>query len=92
MNFINSKDGSVVNIETRIRRGFEGFCPGDSLLVGNETLEAITEKQAESVPRVLGHQGSEALIYARYDTLCECLMLQFKHITIGIEEDGYAHS
>jgi hypothetical protein len=57
-----------------------------------ETTKLITEAQALAFNRVLSHQGPDNFIAAHYDNLCDCLIVQFKHIYIGIESDGYAHS
>ena len=52
----------------------------------------VNDKQALSFESVIRRQGREAYIDAHYDHLDGFLAVQFKHIFIGIEPDGYAHS
>lgn len=52
----------------------------------------MTVAQAQSLDRVIKHQGEEKLVQVYKDSLNDCLMAIFHHITIGIESDGYAHS
>lgn len=52
----------------------------------------LTDAQTTSLSRVIAHQGLENYITAYYDHLCDCIIVRFSHITIGIEPDGYAHS
>lgn len=75
-------------------------CPlGDSFtLCGTGGMKfrylVVTPEQAESFARVVKHQGKENLLGVSLDGFCGdyYLALTFKHIMIGIEPDGYAHS
>ena len=50
----------------------------------------ITYDQLQSIVKVIKHQGSDSL--EKMYTSGLCVMIQFKHITIGIEPDGHSHS
>ena len=54
------------------------------------TTVSMTIEQIKSLARVITHQGPENLVGIGQgdETLC----VQFTHIFIGIEPDGYAHS
>jgi len=69
-----------------------GFYLGQQFSIKGFEYTAMHEGQAVSLGEVIKRQGREALEDIYYDTLCNCLMATFKHITIGIEPDGHAHS
>jgi hypothetical protein len=52
----------------------------------------ITEAQKQSFWRVVKFQGEDKFQRVSNDTLAGCLIVEFAHIYIGIEPDGYAHS
>lgn len=86
-------DATTKSVDSPMR----AFAPKDADLAFEFTAcghrcYVITELQAKAFNRVIEHQGREHFVAAWYDTLAECLILQFKHIYIGIESDGYAHS
>lgn len=66
------------------------FCAGPGSR--KDKFIVVNDKQALSFERVIRHQGREAYIDAHYDHLDGFLAVQFKHVFIGIEPDGYAHS
>ena len=52
----------------------------------------VTDEQAASFRRVREQLGDLRYVDTYYDYLCDCLMVIYHDITIGIEPDGYAHS
>lgn len=62
-------------------------------LCNNGTFRDLSLNQMDSVYDVVKRQGIDKLkaCYAP-TTLCDYVGLQFEHIFIGIETDGYAHS
>jgi hypothetical protein len=57
-----------------------------------ERFHSLTDLQKSSALRVIDRQGAENFQHAFIDHVDHTLMLSFKHILIGIEPDGYAHS
>lgn len=57
-----------------------------------DVLAELNEAQSKSLHRVIAHQGEENLVDVRIDAFNDCVVVEFKHIFIGIESDGYAHS
>lgn len=90
MKFINANNVSAIDIGGEALK--PDLMPGNNLELNGTTWFSITEEQAVSAKNVLLHQGRENFEGAHYDTMCECLMLKFKYILIGVEPDGYAHS
>ncbi len=56
-----------------------------------EEFVSLTEPQKFSAARVIAQQGY-GVKQSHNDYLCGYLGIRFKHIFIGIEKDGYAHS
>jgi hypothetical protein len=65
---------------------------GQSFEIVRHTYLVVTKAQAESFERVIEQQGRKNYVRAWMDSLDKHVMIQFAHIFIGIEPDGYAHS
>ena len=61
-------------------------------MTSSEFVTKMTAKQKEAVVRVIEQQGIDKLQNVSRDFLNNTVMLQFTHIVIGVESDGYAHS
>lgn len=60
--------------------------------IGGDEHLVITPEQATAFTKVVAHQGEAALKNIFMPSFDKYLGLQFDHILIGIEPDGYAHS
>lgn len=65
---------------------------GDNFIVNKQLFLVVTDEQALSFERTVRHQGRETYEAAHYLYFDSYLGVQFNHIFIGIERDGYAHS
>jgi hypothetical protein len=65
--------------------GFD-FRRGDSVML------VVTEAQAQAYEKAIKHQGRANYKFAYYDNLAGYLAVEFRHIMLGIETDGYTHS
>ena len=59
---------------------------------GGKNLLFVTDEQARSYEIIMRRQGTEGYEMTYYNHLDGYLAVQFNHIFIGIEPDGYAHS
>ena len=62
------------------------------LRLSQEQVDLMTPKMKKSAVKVYFQQGGGDFIKSYYSDLMGCLMMEFKHIVIGVEKDGYAHS
>lgn len=62
------------------------------LKMEQQFFDQLTEEQKISAARTIVRQGYGVKSAIVYDYMDGCLCIQFSHIMIGIEKDGYAHS
>ena len=60
--------------------------------VAGDLYLVVTAEQATAFERVVKHQGEANLKNILMFSFDDCIGLQFEHIFICIEPDGYAHS
>ena len=88
------KDNKLVAVNLTLLKWHysKGLELGQQFEINGFEYIAVHESQGEGLLQVITRQNRETMQDVYYDHLGECLMAVFAHITIGIEEDGYAHS